>query len=658
MIKKLFILNSIFVYVAASSQVLTYVGNSALVTIQSQTLVYNGGGFQTAGTAIVNNSGNMMISGTATDVLTLSNNTAAAFNVLQASTSDYGQLYVSGIPQNNITGNINKQYIPDYVNGTTGSQQIGLPFSSFTTTQLDAFAPGKLNLTNTTNNSSGRFAPNSVFWRNNSKARFDQVAANASAYSSGVPNLAFISPMTYYIIPRRDAAGTYFWGTNSTTAGLVTFSGKPASDQAAANVEFNLSGAYSGSFGANGSASNFFGEKYYSYLDDPIESGVKWSANYGLNLYHMANPFLTNLDLKFIGRSDDSGLASDGNAIANLAGIAFYTNANVNWSAQSGTTYNTVTTKVLKSGDPSGSGNNLLQVGDVSSTMIKPLGAFMVKLTNNTPATLKFNNTRRFSSTSRSIGTNYGVSAGKSGSNEAVPADKIVKQVAVVMYDLDGYELDRTYYAVSPSATTGFSSSASLQAYSGDRKIFTKEENQLGGEDYNYSGKLYINEANELGFKSKQIPLYTNNSDAYKLKFEVYELGERTSDGLSNGNSFYIKAGGNIIKIVDGESLSMSGSQTLGLYYEEPSATLGADSFSYSQTIIAKKDSQWVVRFAKNWKNATVEVYSAAGQLLNAKSNISTNSNYIIPVSSQVKGVFLVKVTADNGEIVVKKIIN
>ena len=84
----------------ASSQILTYVGDKALVTIQPQTLVYNGGGFQTAGDAVVDNSGNVMISATATGVPATEPRidiaSTANFNIKLATTSNYGQLYITG----------------------------------------------------------------------------------------------------------------------------------------------------------------------------------------------------------------------------------------------------------------------------------------------------------------------------------------------------------------------------------------------------------------------------------------------------------------------------------------------------------------------------------------------------------------------------------
>lgn len=667
MIRKFINLKLLLFYVLGFSQAtLTYVGNSALVTIQSNTLVYNGGGLQTAGNAIVNNSGNVMVNGTSADGLTIA--PTSTFRIAAstaAPSSDYGQLYITGIPQNFISGKVSKQYRSEYLNGNTtvntGRQQIGLPFYNFTIPELvNVFGAGNLNVTNIANNSAGRFNVASAFWWNNARARFDQIAYSGTAYdAAGNPNAAFINPMTYYILPRRTAASTTaFWVPNGETK---TFVGTPVSDQTTTNVQLNLSGAYSGSFGVNGNGANTFLEKYYSYIDDPFRSKLpNWSSDYGLNLYQMSNPFLTNLDLKYIAQNE-AGNLSDGNYITNLEGVAYYTSGNVSWAIKTGSSYSTALMVTLSGG--------YFQAGDTRATVIRPLGAFMLKLSSNAAQTINFRGTRRFKYSSRASNIDNSVTAAKSSSESTdgdngeldIPADKIVKQVAVVMYDLEGAELDRTYYAVSPTAVTGSSTMTRMQAYSADKKIFTKEEKIDGGLDYNLADKLYINEANEVNFKSKQIPLYIDYPDEpYQLKFEVYEKGERVPDGLSNGSSFYFKnPAGQFVKIVDGSSISMNGSQIdLGLYYEMPEGTLGTDNFSNSQTIIAKKDANWVVRFSKNWKNATVEVYSAAGQLLNSKSQIPTGSDYAIPLNYQAKSIFLVKATSEKGEVVIKKIIN
>ena len=675
MIRKLFILKLIlFNGIVFSQNILTYVGNSALVTVQSNTLVYNGGGLQTAGSAVVNNSGNIMINGVAADGLTIAPTTS--FNLKFNGAQSYGQLYIKDIPQGNISGKVNKEFRADVNSGTTAKQQVGLPFFNYKISDLVSnitnspsnTAGNYLNVTNGSNNSAGRFSPSSVFKWNNAKARFDQIVSGGDLTTVNVG-----TALDYYIIPRRNSAGTEVWDA-ANTGNVTTFSGIPVSDITTVQ-SLSLTGAAAGiNFGFNGSSANYFGERYYSYLDDPFQSKTgnsgNWDTDYGKNLYQVANPFLTNIDLKYIGQAETTN--SDGNAIPNLQGVAYYTSG-LTWTKASGTGYPSENNNGGSNGTAGRTivmtaSSGVFQAGDISANrlIIKPMGEFMIKLStdngSNPASKIDFTALRRFSNASRNNTTDTTNPTSRTADGTDIPADKIVKQLAVIMYDSDSLEIGRTYYAISPSAITGNNpGNTLLQAYNGDDSIiYTKEENINGGEDVNISTKLYINEANEIDFKSKEVPLFINYTTShYYLAFEVYEKGERMPNGLSNGNHFYLKdSQGQLFKIDDGSSFSLSGNQNLGLYYQKPDATLLAESVLASQTFIAKKDSHWVVRFAKNWNKATVEVYSVAGQLMSSKSNISTSTDYLIPVNYQAKGVFVVKATSEKGEVVIKKIVN
>ena len=675
MIRKLFILKLIlFNGIVFSQNILTYVGNSALVTVQSNTLVYNGGGLQTAGSAVVNNSGNIMINGVAADGLTIAPTTS--FNLKFNGAQSYGQLYIKDIPQGNISGKVNKEFRADVNSGTTAKQQVGLPFFNYKISDLVSnitnspsnTAGNYLNVTNGSNNSAGRFSPSSVFKWNNAKARFDQIVSGGDLTTVNVG-----TALDYYIIPRRNSAGTEVWDA-ANTGNVTTFSGIPVSDITTVQ-SLSLTGAAAGiSFGFNGSAANYFGEKYRTYLDDPFQSktgnGGNWDTDYGKNLYQVANPFLTNIDLKYIGEGETTN--SDGNAIPNLQGVAYYTSG-LTWTKASGTGYPSENNTGSSNGTAGRTivmtaSSGVFQAGDISNNrlIIKPMGEFMIKLStdngSNAASKIDFTALRRFSNVSRNNTTDTTNPTSRTADGTDIPADKIVKQLAVIMYDSDSLEIGRTYYAISPSAITGNNpGNTLLQAYNGDDSIiYTKEENINGGEDVNISTKLYINEANEIDFKSKEVPLYINyTTSPYYLAFEVYEKGERMPNGLSNGNHFYLKdSQGQLFKIDDGSSFSLNGNQNLGLYYQKPDATLLVENVLASQTFIAKKDSHWVVRFAKNWNKATVEVYSVSGQLMSSKSNISTSTDYLIPVNYQAKGVFVVKATSEKGEVVIKKIVN
>lgn len=111
---------------------LTYVGNGALVHIQDKALVYSGGGVKLDGNAKVNTIGDFMVVTTTGKFEVAS---TADFRLKYSSPSVYGQLYLKGVPQGDgvttgIIGKVNKEYVEN-VHGTTGRQQVALPFYNY-----------------------------------------------------------------------------------------------------------------------------------------------------------------------------------------------------------------------------------------------------------------------------------------------------------------------------------------------------------------------------------------------------------------------------------------------------------------------------------------------------------------------------------------------
>ena len=656
--KNLLILGSLVFSLCLEAQVLTFVGNDATLTVKDGALVYSGGGWQNDGNGKVNNEGDIMVVGTpGTDKFLVSN--GADFRLKYVDANTYGQLYISGLLQGDITGKVNKEFQADFNHSSgadLGRQQISLPFYGYTIADLKAaIEPGLhttsgswLNTTATALNYTGRFNVASVFKWNNSRARYDQIAGAASTVTG--------TPTDYYIVPRRSqsADGATSYEEWNAAAGVKTFAGRPASDEDS-NAKVSITGAAAGiDFGSNGNTKNYYYERYNSYIVDPFRIGggttgtPAWVPDYGKNLYQFANPFLTNIDLKNIGHNE--GTNGDGIELAGLVGVATFKANSINWRNGLGSTY--PANGMYKATTSGG----ILQAGDVEALLIKPMGEFYLKMDpSGSPATeFKMQNTRWFSQASRTS-SNYSVT----GRNANVPADKIVKQVAVVLKDAAGDELARTYYAVSPSASTGFTENAAMQAYVINYPIYTKEEQASGGEDPNVIADLYINAANETNFAHKEVALkIAPDTEAASIAFEVYEAGARLQNGeaLSSGKSFYIKVNNEVTKIVDGQSIPYAGGN-FGLFYDEPESFLANSDAVNSQTIIAKKDADWVIRFAKNWKSADVEVYSAAGQLVHSKKNVSTVQDYIIPLGTQITGLFIVRTVSDAGVVVTKKII-
>lgn len=616
----------------ADAQVITYVGSNAEVTVLNGTLVYSGGGWENAANSKVDNTGNIMVVGGGSDVFTSANN--GNFKLKMPSLTAYGQLFISGIPQAQITGKISKEYLAD-ANGKAW-QQAGIPFVGYTFADLQSNLGFQLQ--GSTRNDKG-----TAFVWNNPLARFDQISGN------------FGNPTDYTILPLKDKNGANPW-VPSNASTVKTFQGVPVSDQGAVTNNHTLAiSTVAGSYGALGGGTNAYHEWYRSYLNDPFAGSAtvpsSWPAGggtYGANLSQFANPFLTNLDLSNITFVDKISGDNDGIKIPNIQGISYYKKDAVpTWNPTTGTTYDGALINAALVGS-----TGIFDAGDLSNLFIKPMGEVMIKFKTNQTPNINLNNTRSF--TAR-VAATYSPTGKGNRENTANIEAGATKQVAVVLYDQNNEELSRTYYAVSPSDITGYSNQ-SRQAYVEDLPIYTKEELPQGGEDPNFSYQLYINTANELDFAHKQVPLYINSNNAVNMTFELYEGGVKVDDlgDLPNGKSFYIERDGVVSKIQAGMTMPAAyGSYSLS--YEEPEGTLATSNVVGSQTVVFRKGQDWVIRFAKDWNFGNVELYSITGQLLNISKKVAASQEYVIPVKST--GAYLVRITSDKGQIVTKKIL-
>ena len=620
---------------STSAQILTHVGNEALVTVTDGALVYNGGGWQNAGTGKVANTGDVMIVGASGDGFIVDEANGAEFRLkFNGNKVTYGQLYINGLEQGAITGKVHKEYIADDLHSNeTGHQQLAVPFFNFTLGELNTVVGGHLNLTNASLTNSGRWAYHSVMKWNNAKSRFDHVVGSETT-TIGVAT-------DYIIVPHKKSDGTSSaWVPNSS---LVTFPGVPYSDAGLDAVPVVVSEV--ASFGTGGNAVNYFREKYNTYLTDPFRTATNqlWTGDYGKNIMQFSNPFLTNLDLYNIEKL----------GLTNVEGLAYFGSGSLNYEQGVGTTYGNIASIVIATTTD----GSFLQAGATEKFMIKPLGEVMIKFSDS-PAGTSFNlsTARKFAQ----VPVHPTIADNPTGKIAAasIPADRLVKQVAVVALDGNNTELGRTYYAVSPSATTGMTSARNLQAQFSGSAIYSKEETEEGLVDASSTSQLYINEANEVSYKGKEISLVLNNDNIKAFKFLVYE-GGRFTNKLNNGESFYLINGNTATQINHGDVINTSG-KNYSVTYGRPNTSAvnpTAPGLAKKQTVIAKKDAEWVVRFADNWKSADIEVYSAAGRLVHSAKAVSTISDYVIPVDSKIKGMFVVKATSDSGEVITQKIV-
>lgn len=658
----------------AKAQFLSSVGDGAVMHIGKDALVYNGGGMRIVGSGLVQNHGNVMLVGSSADkfrTVTTSdvdkaegstvvnfinkiNETGAYASVntpANPSVYTYGQLYISGLTQGNITGIVDQEYRNvkhgDY-------QQLGVPFFNKT------FSTFSTELGKTFVNS--RRSKNEMLVWNNPKAEFDNVDVNSKTPA--------------------DATRYYSFGSLNLDTGSKVFvvKGRPYAEENAPPVVLTGGGA-SANFGPDGGNSNSYGGTYNSYLQDAFSIGAgeaPFTGNYGKNLYQFSNPFLTNIDLRNIAFTEPASTGDDNN-LSNIYGIRLdVSGVQYNPNVGGGSTSIKFVTFV-------GAGTPSTPVGDVDYLIVRPMGTFVIKMKDNTMAqTLNFTKLRRFGYIPRSGTTNYTVSAAKiTDPGTAVMRTAAlkkttsgtassVKQLGVIGLDASGNEIARTYYVVYQNAVNGHPETATAQVQSSVAKLETFEEHPTaGGYDDDYLGySLYINEANETTFQGKAIPLAIYDSNIKKLKFEIREnaeLLESPSSVLSSGISFYYKFGdnGEVITLNQGKEVSVT-VPTKGadayLYYGAPnSGTLASDETpktlpSQTRVVFNPDIDNYIIRFDPKWKKANVTVYDMSGKIVMSKNNVNVSTDFTINLNKS-NAVYIVTAISDAGEKMSTKII-
>lgn len=636
-----------------AQSVLLHVDNTATTYVSAGTLVYAGGGVQTRGSGIIDVHGNMMVEGnSSTDVFrtidTNGANVSTAGNIVlrlndptNYASSGYGQLYVNGISAANLTGVVSKEYRTGKNGNGNFFQQMAIPFAGKAYSTLST----ELGKTFSVN----RWTQNEILTWNNTTAVSNHVTnmsdttPNAAAYymlGSKNNNLDMSTPPAGLATIAPTATGTVF-----------TLTGKPVRAEDLATVTLQNGGNVN--FGTNGNAVNQYNEKYNSYLQDQFDLPNGYFnpiGTYGKNIYQFGNPYLTNLDLSQIGRNEASG---DGNFITNIYGVKYTAGTVV--TATNGSTFTTGAQIITYDAN---TGTN---AGD-TGLIIKPMQTFVLKLRDNSAQTLNFSTLRRFSNVPRASNTAYSVTAAKNNAGT-------LKQLGVIALDAAGKELGRTYYVVSPNATTGHQTSAAttIQASAtGGDAVGTFEESTAGGYDYNNTNYwLYINEANEVNFKGKNVKLVTYSPAVVKsYKFEIKENAEPIADGahaLSSGIGFYYKApNGTVQQAVQGAVIPVAGTE-YDLYYGEPSNVVlaTADTKAPVRTLVVYNPAidNYIVRFDPNWKKADIEVYDMSGKLVISKKAVETSRDFVIELDKAIKNSYMVKVVSGNGDVVNAKIL-
>ena len=677
--RKIFTLGLLSLAFSANAQSLLGVQDQASLHIKEDALIYSGGELKTFADGVIDNFGNVMIVGggfktvtSATNntpkttggnfILRLWSNAAANGDIINGGTViKYGQLYIdSQTPQAQVTGIVDKEY-KDNAHGAY--QQMAIPFYkkkfSELSTELNA------NLSGNRRNTTGI-----LVW-NNSKVRFDHFVPSDNttdillASTTPVENKGATS---YYAIGSMNFNAFSGGNLNSLSTKVFTIKGVPFTG----TITGTLTGAGQNvDFGPSGKNTNYFRERYNSYLGDHWEHSTNlWTGNYGKNIYQFGNPYLTNLNLKYLGK-----------IVSNLKGVRVDPSTDVRATgAETGGIYLSYTSGVA--------------TGDVKQAIVRPMGTFEIKLSAGTTP-LDFGQLRKFAYSPSSSDTstyNDGVTVQSKSSNgesllselselstsstakiaNARLSSSTVKQLGVIALDDDGKELGRTYYVVYANGVSGQPKNLTTQVTDNSKTIIgTFEESKKGGvdEDLINSYWLYINEANENDFKGKEVPMRIYSSDVKSLAFEILENAEDIADGqerLSSGESFYIFDGKKHVLIGNNKKISISSTDAeFGLYYGKPAelvsqkntiATIqkpSATILAYDESIAAHK-----ILFDPEWKKATVQVFDLSGRLIFSQANVdATKGEFVVNLPSAVRGTYVVTAVSETGKKFSQKVI-
>lgn len=637
--KNLLTLSVLALSLSSNAQIITYVGDKSSVYVAKDALVYSGGGVKVVGSGVVDNSGNIMVVGDGSSkfetVVTNGTNKTNGGNFILRMTGSsiqdfrYGQLYIKGLDQANITGIVDKEY-RDEKHGTY--QQIALPFYDKSLSALGTELGRSFE-------DKRRSQKELLVW-DNKTVRFDLLTTSGSATTATAAR------------PGGRASTAYFaMGSKGFDASVAkkTLKGVPYADS---NVTETLKGAGDGiDFGLGGSTRNNHGEPYNTYLQDAFSaSSGLWTGNYGKNIYQFGNPFLTNLDL-----SQLKTLFPDLQGVR-VAPIGVTTTGK-------GATFSQNFRYITYAGLSGPSGGK--PVGDINNAIIRPMQTFVVKLSGGSTTPLDFSLLRRFAYTAATKPFSN-VTSSKRG----VSVASSVKQLAVIAQNSKGEEIGRTYYVVYAGGVTGQPKTATTQVTaSGNAVIGTFEENKNGGIDQSLQSTywLYINEANEKDFKGKDILLALYSEDVKSLKFKIHENAQPLRDGqsvLTSGESFYINIGDNKpVQITNGKEIpvTVSESAAFSLYYGVPTTLAVVDEKieKPSETFLAYDTAVSAYRlvFDKLWKSAKVQVFDMTGKLILSQDNAKTSTDFVIHLPQETHGAYIVTAVSETGKKFTQKIV-
>lgn len=674
--RKLFAIGLIATSFLAKAQVF-YAGDQSKMFVAQKALVYCGGNWMVNSTEekTIENKGNIIVVG---DYKKGSISDAAQdgkeFVNVYTNATDYGQVKLL-----NATGASNARMTverPSANSGYFGSWfPISLPYVDNTRYIMKSFGLEESQFNN--NDKSTRYQMTILKW-NNQNIVLDNVTA-----------LDDYKPGDYYNLNLTDNAGTDIRGAMS---GNVSYKGTPsgvAYTQIANNRSiYGLTTSQFSELTYNQwkLRQNYYREEYQSYMGAANTN----SKVYNKNIFRFGNPYTSNLDLSSFDGTDawlkitNKGShtlkqAYDNKFIANFSITKRMPDYDTNWNIDGGlqsTNYKYYTAKF----------DGSKWTGSAEALLIRPTETFNVNFPALDPTLLgsrilsiqvDFRDTHKtfdhtagakYTESGQGLNTDIVQSASYNSSEMklAQKASSIAQnsdfyQLEVILAKNDRVQASPVYIVGAPNhKETGANSSYNDKVF-----VYGIKDSEIA-----LNSKKDFNEFNSDTYIAKPLGLGLNNlenGNTYQLKFALYEDSIFNKVDTFKNGVFYVKD--NVTKKVTtvnpNENLtfvadSNTNENRFVFYWKQlpQEQTLSAVNVvaNTQSTVVYKDGKQQKVRFENIANTAKVEVYGMAGTLVSSKDGVSTSSDFALQLSSE--GVYVVKVTYQNGEVRTLKVVN
>ncbi|MDD3458119.1 MAG: T9SS type A sorting domain-containing protein [Weeksellaceae bacterium] len=627
-----------------------FITNNAPVKVEENTLVYFGQNLSLNsdaengdGTAVVTNAGNIKIDGE------FFNASSTGDNIVNTWTdnTNYGQIIIRD--QNNTSGRLSME--KGVINPSSfswGQFSIPFVFNNANDAMLGLFGVPYVNGAN-------RYMASMMAWDNSVNPEFDHLN-NASS----------ISPTDYYILNLTyGSAGILNIMQNNSK---LTYRGIPSNGQYNSGL-MNTSMYFPGlDWDSWKDMINSHNEKYSSYIDDPVLTTTDF--NYGKYVYQFGNPYTSNLNLAYMGTNDGSA-HEDGVYLDNLSAVAQLNTAS--WAYGTGLVSSTMVKATYNS--------SLNQwAGDAEALIVKPFEPFLVVL--NSPVDQSIDFTDGLKTFEMQVGSDVDV-GGKPAQTTANDSPVVSQdgngtafyQLRFKLYDEEGNETgNRVNIAVSPVVEDEVPNEFEAEYYDFQGSgFYLAQERADGGHVTASERKMDINAIN-IEFVGKPIPMLFNRVEgdqtSYKIKAELFEGSifnklQNENENFSDGNTFYIydNETDELAEVQNGsvfviEPIPANGAKNrYEVYWNEgPSGKgLGTNDQLASATIIYKDKDSHFVKFNDQWAFAEVKVYDMSGRNILTYEKVDTKNNLEIKLAS--RGVYVVKIKSNTGEVYTQKII-